>query len=420
MTLLDLIQIAKYKLIALVNGEQVAQKPSLLISRGRNIFGPEHEIFRKSFRSFIEKQVVPHYEDFESKGAVSRDVWTAAGDAGFIGLDIDEEYGGGGGSDFRFNAIIGEEVARAGTPGFAISLHNDVISPYLNLMTDEQMTRYLPSFCRGQLIVAIAMTEPEAGSDLKGIRSSAVQDNGGDFILNGRKTFITNGLSCDLVIVAAQCQTAAGPGGISLFLVDRGTPGFEVGHRLKKIGQHAQDTAELSFDNVCIPSNNLLGNLGEGFGYLMANLAQERLSIAVNAVASAEAILEITAEYCAQRTAFGQPIGSFQHSRFTFADLVTAVHVQRVFIDQCLQDHLSGALSPVTAAMAKLSATETQKHVIDRCLQLHGGYGYMREYAVARAYMDSRVQTIYGGTSEIMKEIIGRALGFGEKRASAR
>lgn len=398
----------------------MTHKSRLLISRERNIFDPEHEIFRQSFRSFIEKHVVPRYEDFESKGFVSRDVWTAAGDAGFIGLDIDETYGGGGVSDFRFNAIIGEEVARAGAPGFAISLHNDVISPYLKLMTDEQKRRYLPPFCRGQIVVAIAMTEPEAGSDLQGIRSSVVQDNGGHFILNGRKTFITNGLSCDLVIVAARSQTPAGPDGISLFLVDRGTPGFEVGQRLEKIGQHAQDTAELWFENVLIAPNNVLGGLGEGFGYLMANLAQERLSIAVNAIASAETILEITAEYCTQRTAFGQPIGTFQHNRFTLADLVTAVHLQRVFVDQCLREHLSGALSPATAAMAKLSATETQKHIVDRCLQLHGGYGYMREYMVGRAYIDSRVQTIYGGTSEIMKEIIGRALGFGEKRSSAR
>jgi alkylation response protein AidB-like acyl-CoA dehydrogenase len=220
--------------------------------------------------------------------------------------------------------------------------------------------------------------------------------------------------------VAARSHTAAGPSGISLLLVDRGTPGFEVGPRLEKIGQRAQDTAELWFDNVRVPSANILGGLGDGLGYLMANLVQERLSIAVNAIASAEAVLEATAEHCVQRTAFEQPIGTFQHIRFTLADLVTAVHVQRVFVDRCLQDHLSGILSPATAAMAKLSATETQKHVVDRCLQLHGGYGYNREYLVGRAFMDTRVQTIYGGTSEIMKEIIGRALGFGEKRSAAR
>jgi alkylation response protein AidB-like acyl-CoA dehydrogenase len=303
-------------------------------------------------------------------------------------------------------------LVAAGATGFGATLHNDVILPYLSrLASEEQKQRWLPGFCSGELISAIAMTEPGAGSDLQGIRAIA-RRTGEGYLLNGQKTFISNGILADLVIVVARTDPDAGHEGISLLVVERDMPGFERGRNLAKIGQKAQDTAELFFHDVLVPARNLLGEEGKGFAYLMRNLPQERLSIAVAAIAGAEKVLELTKEYCRTRTAFGQPIGKFQHTRFELAEMATEVQIGRVFLDRCVAEHLRGALSGEDAAMAKWWLTELNKRVVDRCLQLHGGYGYMMEYPVARAFVDSRVQTIYGGTTEIMKEIVGRAMGF--------
>ena len=377
----------------------------------RELFDAEHEAFRESARAFITKELVPRQEEWEAAGVVSRDVWLAAGKQGFLGMAVDEEYGGGGVDDFRFNAIFDEELVSAGVSGFGVPVHNDINVPYLNLATEEQKRRWLPGFCSGEIITAIAMTEPGAGSDLQGIRTTAVRD-GDEYVINGQKTFISNGILADLVIVVARTDPDAGHKGISLIAVERGTPGFERGRNLDKIGQKSQDTAELFFNDVRVPAANLLGEEGQGFVYLMQNLPQERLSIAVAAAASAEKVLETTKQYCRDRTAFGRPIGKFQHIRFEIAEMATEVEIGRVFTDRCVRDHVRGELDVEHAAMAKWWLTELNKRVVDRCLQLHGGYGYMTEYPVAKAFLDSRVQTIYGGTTEIMKEIIGRSMGF--------
>ncbi|MER7274874.1 acyl-CoA dehydrogenase family protein [Dactylosporangium sp. NPDC000244] len=375
----------------------------------RTTFTAEHRAFADMVRAFIGKEIAPHHERWEADGIVDRAVWRAAGAAGLLGFFVDERYGGGGVTDRRFNAILTEELARAGASGPAFGLHNDIIGPYLtDLTTDEQRQRWLPGYCSGEIITAIAMSEPGAGSDLQGITTTAVRD-GDEYVLNGQKTFISNGILADLVIVVARTDPAAGHRGISLLVVERGMPGFERGRNLDKIGQKAQDTAELFFSDVRVPVANRLGAEGEGFRYLMRNLAFERLSIAVAALAGAEAVFEQTLAYCKQRQAFGRPIGTFQHNRFVLAELATELRLGRVFVDQCLID---AALTAETAAMAKWWCTELQLRTVDRCLQLHGGYGYMREYAVARAYLDARVQTIYGGTTEIMKELIGRSLGL--------
>ncbi|AWI32045.1 acyl-CoA dehydrogenase family protein [Streptomyces tirandamycinicus] len=376
----------------------------------RQIFDAEHEAFRETVRSFIGKEVLPHYEQWEKDGIVSRDVWLAAGRQGLLGPAVPEEYGGGGNSDFRYSAVLAEEFTRAGAPGLAIGLHNDVIGPYLtSLATEEQKRRWLPGFCSGEIITAIAMTEPGAGSDLQGIRTTA-EDCGDHWLLNGSKTFISNGILADLVIVVARTAPEGGAKGLSLLVVERGTEGFERGRNLDKIGQKAQDTAELFFDDVRVPKENLLGQRDGAFGHLMTNLAQERLSIAVAAIAAAEHLLEITTRYVKEREAFGRPLAKLQHIRFEIAEMATECAVTRTFLDRCIVDHSDGRLDAVHASMAKWWATELQKRVADRCLQLHGGYGYMAEYRVARAFTDGRIQTIYGGTTEIMKEIIGRAL----------
>ncbi|MEV4918738.1 acyl-CoA dehydrogenase family protein [Streptomyces tirandamycinicus] len=376
----------------------------------RQIFDAEHEAFRETVRSFIGKEVLPHYEQWEKDGIVSRDVWLAAGRQGLLGPAVPEEYGGGGNSDFRYSAVLAEEFTRAGAPGLAIGLHNDVIGPYLtSLATEEQKRRWLPGFCSGEIITAIAMTEPGAGSDLQGIRTTA-EDRGDHWLLNGSKTFISNGILADLVIVVARTAPEGGAKGLSLLVVERGTEGFERGRNLDKIGQKAQDTAELFFDAVRVPKENLLGQRDGAFGHLMTNLAQERLSIAVAAIAAAEHLLEITTRYVKEREAFGRPLAKLQHIRFEIAEMATECAVTRTFLDRCIVDHSDGRLDAVHASMAKWWATELQKRVADRCLQLHGGYGYMAEYRVARAFTDGRIQTIYGGTTEIMKEIIGRAL----------
>jgi alkylation response protein AidB-like acyl-CoA dehydrogenase len=377
----------------------------------RTLFEPEHELFREAYHAFLERHVAPHHEQWERDKIVDRGVWLEAGKQGFLGMAVPEEYGGGGNPDFRYNAIITEETTAGRYSGIGFGLHNDVIAPYLlRLANDEQKARWLPKFCTGELITAIAMTEPGTGSDLQGIKTRAVRD-GDAWILNGSKTFITNGINSDLVIVVARTDADRGALGFSLLVVERGMDGFERGRKLDKIGLDAQDTAELSFNNVCVPAANLLGEEGQGFVYLMQNLPQERLSIAIMAAAAMESVLESTLEYTKERKAFGKPIGSFQNSRFVLAELATEATAVRIMVDEFIRLHLEEKLTAEQAAMAKWYSTEAQVRLIDRCLQLHGGYGYMREYGIARAYLDSRVQTIYGGTTEIMKEIIGRKLG---------
>ncbi|MEU3744405.1 MULTISPECIES: acyl-CoA dehydrogenase family protein [Streptomyces] len=376
----------------------------------RQLYTADHEAFRAVVRTFLEKEVLPYYEQWEKDGVVSREVWLAAGRQGLLGLAVDEEYGGGGTPDFRYGAVLAEEFTRAGAPGLAIGLHNDIIGPYLtSLATDEQKRRWLPGFCSGETVTAIAMTEPGAGSDLQGIRTTA-EDHGDHWILNGSKTFISNGILADLVIVVARTTPEGGAHGLSLLVVERGAEGFERGRNLDKIGQKSQDTAELFFHDVRVPKENLLGELNGAFVHLMTNLAQERLAIAVAGIAGAEHLLEITSRYVKEREAFGRPLAKLQHVRFEIAEMATECAVTRTFVDRCIEEHASGALDAVHASMAKWWATELQKRVADRCLQLHGGYGYMSEFPVARAYTDGRIQTIYGGTTEIMKEIIGRSL----------
>ncbi|MEV0532032.1 acyl-CoA dehydrogenase family protein [Kitasatospora sp. NPDC050463] len=376
----------------------------------RDIYTEEHEDFRATVRSFLAKEVLPHYDRWERAGIVDRSAWLAAGRQGLLGLAVPEEYGGGGAADFRYAAVLAEEFARAGASGLALGLHNDIIGPYLtSLATDEQKRRWLPGFCSGELITAIAMTEPGTGSDLQGIRTHAV-DQGDHYLLNGAKTFISNGILADLVVVVARTTPEGGSRGLSLLVVERGMPGFERGRNLDKIGQKAQDTAELFFEDVRVPKANLLGGEHQGFLHLMQNLAQERLTIAAAAIAGAEYLVEITTDYVKQREAFGRPLARLQHVRFEIAEMATESAVTRAFVDRCITEHNRYALTPADASMAKWWATELQKRTADRCLQLHGGYGYMSEYPVARAFTDGRIQTIYGGTTEIMKEIVGRSL----------
>ena len=380
----------------------------------RTLFTEEHNLFRDSFKHFLEKEVVPNYEQWEKDGIVSREMWLKAGQQGFLGLAVPEEYGGIGVNDFRYSAIMAEESARAGvvSAGMVIGLHNDIILPYfIAYANEEQKQRWLPGMCSGELITAIAMTEPGTGSDLAAIRTTA-ERIGDYYLLNGQKTFISNGIISDVVIVVAKTDPALRHKGISLLVVERSMQGFNRGRKLDKVGLKAQDTAELSFEDVKVPITNLLGEEGKGFSYLMRQLAQERLSVGVSAVAACETAMEITLEYCKERTAFGQPIGSFQNSRFKLAEMKTEIEIARVFVDRCIEELNDGNLTPETAAMAKWWTSDLQKRVVDQCVQLHGGYGYMLEYPIARAYLDARVQSIYAGTNEIMKEIIGRSMGI--------
>ncbi|MEU1720664.1 acyl-CoA dehydrogenase family protein [Nonomuraea sp. NPDC005692] len=379
----------------------------------RDLFDEEHLLFRETVREFMAREVVPHHGQWEKDGIVPREVWKKAGEIGMFGFGVPEEYGGSGITDFRYNAVIVEEIIRSGASGLGFSLHNDVMAPYVvELTDDEQKQRWLPGFASGELITAIAMTEPGAGSDLQGIRTTAVRE-GDHYVVNGQKTFITNGVNADLVVVVAKTDPEAGARGTTLIVVERGMEGFNRGRNLDKVGMKAQDTAELFFENVRVPVTNRLGpNEGEGFFHLMNNLPQERLSIAVAAVAAAEAVLEQTIEYCKTRQAFGRNLGSFQNTRFVLAELATETEIARHYVDKCILALNARQLTVVDAAKAKWWTTELQNKVIDRCLQLHGGYGYMMEYPVAKAWLDSRVQTIYGGTTEIMKEIIGRSFGF--------
>ena len=378
----------------------------------RDIFEPEHLVFRDTVRQFLTRHVLPHHASWEQAGMVERWVWKAAAEQGLLGLQAEETYGGGGIDDFRFNVILDEEIARSGATGLTFGLQNDIVGPYLySLATREQKERWLPGVCRGETILAVAMSEPNAGSDLQGITTAAVRD-GDHYVLNGTKTFISSGMLADLVVVVARTDREAGARGFSLLVVERDMDGFERGRKLDKVGLKAMDTAELFFRDVRVPVTNLLGAEGGGFGYLMANLPQERLNIAVSAVAAAEAAQEMTLQFSKSRTAFGQPIGRFQHSKFTLAEMATEVQIARVFVDRCVELHVRGELTAVEAAMAKWWTTELHKKVVDACVQLHGGYGYMLEYPIARAYVDTRVETIFGGTTEIMKEIIGRSLGL--------
>jgi alkylation response protein AidB-like acyl-CoA dehydrogenase len=378
----------------------------------RDIFASEHDDFRDLARAFIAKEVTPYHEKWEADKMVSRDVWLAAGRAGLLGIEIEEKYGGGGAKDYRYYLIFNEEMARAGATGPGFAVHNDINGPYFQrLATPEQSERWLPGYCSGEVITAIAMTEPEAGSDLQGMRTTAVRD-GDHYVLNGSKTFISNGQLCDLVIVAARTDAGAGYRGISLLVVERGMPGFERGRNLDKVGMHAQDTSELFFHDVRVPAANLLGEEGGGFVALMQNLPRERLAIGATALAGAETVFAATLAYCKERQAFGRAIGKFQHNRFVLAEIATELAVARAFTDKAVLEHNAGRLSVADAAMVKWWDTELCNRVVDRCVQLFGGYGYMREYPVARAFTDSRVQTIFGGTTEIMKEIIGRDLGL--------
>ncbi|GGO03279.1 acyl-CoA dehydrogenase family protein [Microbispora bryophytorum] len=379
----------------------------------RDLFDEEHDLFRETVREFMAREVVPHHAQWEKDGIVPREVWKKAGELGMFGFSVPEEYGGSGITDFRYNMVIVEEVIRVGASGLGFGLHNDIMAPYMvDLTDDEQKQRWLPGFASGELITAIGMTEPGAGSDLQGIRTTAVRE-GDHYVVNGQKTFITNGINSDLVVVVTKTDPSAGARGTSLLVVERGMEGFTRGRNLEKVGMHAQDTAELFFDNVRVPVANLLGGEeGQGFFQLMHNLPQERLSIAVAAVAAAETVLEETIEYCRNRTAFGRSIGKFQNTRFLLAELATEVEIARHYVDKCVRALNAKELTAVDAAKAKWWTTELQNKVIDRCVQLHGGYGYMLEYPVAKAWLDSRVQTIYGGTTEIMKEIIGRSFGF--------
>jgi acyl-CoA dehydrogenase len=376
----------------------------------RRIFSPEHDDFREAVRGFLTAEALPHTEEWEGAGLVDRDFWTKACRQGLVGFAAPEELGGAGQRDFRFNVVIDEEVALLGVVGDNFNLTNDIVLPYfLDLTTEEQRRRWVPQITSGERVVAIAMSEPGAGSDLRGMTSTARRD-GDAWVLNGSKTFVTNGVQADLIVVAAYVRGVEGIEGLGLFVVEAEMDGFERGRKLDKVGHRAQDTAELFFHDVRVPAENVLGEPGHGLHHLMANLPQERLSMAVTGIAAAERALSITLDYTRERRAFGKPIASFQASRFALADVATEVQAGRAFVDTCIAAHAEGELTPVEAAGAKLWATELQNRVIDRCVQLFGGYGYMEEYEIARMWRDARVTRIYGGTSEIMREIIGRSL----------
>ncbi len=383
----------------------------------RRLYEDLHEDFRASFRTFLEREVIGEenrYGQWEREGLVPREVFARAGAGGFTGMAVPEEHGGAGAEDFRLNLVIGEETQRAAVGGFGlgITLHNDICLPYfLSYCDAAQRERWLAGIAAGELITAVAMTEPGIGSDLAAMSTTAKRD-GDHFLLNGAKTFITNGINADLVITAVKTDPSERHRGISLLILERGMEGFERGRNLEKIGQHSQDTAELSFLDVRVPVENLLGEEGQGFLYLVSNLPQERLSIAASAVAAAEAALGWTLEYVLERKAFGQSIGSFQASRFTVAEVRSEIEIGRVYIDRCAEALNAGELTPEDAAIAKWWCTDLQGRVIDRCLQLFGGYGYMLEYPIARAFADARVTRIYGGANEIMKEIVGRSMGL--------
>ena len=382
----------------------------------RTLFTDEHEEFRASFRTFLEREIAPHREEWDEQRLVPHDAFRAAGAAGFLGMAVPEEFGGAGIDDFRLNVVQAEEIQRLGLMGFGmgLGLHNDLCMPYLlEYTTPEQKERWLPGVVSGDLLPSIAMTEPGTGSDLAGIATKAIKGDDGDYRVDGAKTFISSGLNTNLVIAAVKTDPAERHRGLSLLVIEGDTPGFERGRKLDKIGLPAQDTAELFFTDARVPAANLLGEEGQGFRYLSANLAQERMSIAVQGVSAADAAIAWTVDYVRERTAFGKPIGTLQNTRFVLAELRTEVDVAQAFVDRCTEELVDGTLSAEDAAKAKWWCSEMQGRVVDRCLQLFGGYGYMTEYPIARSYQDARITRIYGGTTEIMKEIIGRSMQLG-------
>ena len=381
----------------------------------RTLFAPEHETFRDSVRRFMQEEVVPHDERWQEQGYADKEVWRKAGANGFLCPTMPPEYGGSG-ADKLYSVVLMEEQARANNSTLGFGLHSEIVAPYLLAYGSEALKKkYLPRMASGEMVGAIAMSEPGAGSDLQGVKTTALKKKD-SYLLNGSKTFITNGWNCDLVIVVAKTDPARGAKGTSLLIVDTSMQGFTKGKRLKKMGLKGQDTAELFFDNVEVPAQNLLGQEGNGFIYLMQELPWERLQIAIGAVAMAEAALEWTRAYVAERKAFGKPVSSFQNTRFKLAELATEVQVARVFVDKCIQLLIEKQLDTATASMAKYWVTDLECKVMDECVQLHGGYGYMWEFPIARAYVDARVQRIYGGTNEIMKEVISRSMGLGGEK----
>ncbi|MBA4214576.1 MAG: acyl-CoA dehydrogenase [Polaromonas sp.] len=379
----------------------------------RTLFNADHEAFRDSFRKFIDKEIAPHHETWEEQGYVDRAVWSKAGENGFLCMTLPEACGGSE-ADKLYSVVQMEEIARTGFTGIGFGLHSEIVAPYiLHYGTEAQKQKYLPKLATGEMVGAIAMSEPAAGSDLQGVKSTAIKQSDGSYLLNGSKTFITNGWHADLVIVVAKTDPSAGAKGTSLLLVERGMPGFEKGKRLKKLGMKAQDTSELFFDNVKVPAENLLGGEGKGFICLMEQLPWERLQIAIGAVAAAQAAIDWTVEYTKDRKVFGQAVAAFQNTRYKLAELQTEVQVARVFVDKCCELVNVDKLDTATASMAKYWCSDLQCKVMDECVQLFGGYGYMWEYPITRAYADARVQRIYGGTNEIMKEVISRAMGLG-------
>ena len=378
----------------------------------RTVFGEEHEMFRATVKDFIEREIAPHHDKWEKDGIVPRELWRKAGETGLLLTGIPEEYGGAG-ANFLMSAILIEEMSKGLYSGPGFRLHSDIVAPYiLHYGSEEQKRSLLPRMARGEIITAIAMTEPGTGSDLQGIRTTAVRQ-GNELIVNGQKTYITNGQLADVIIVAAKTDPGEGAKGISLVIVEADRPGFARGRNLEKIGNKAQDTSELFFDNVRVPPSNILGAEGRGFSYLMQELPQERLIVGLAAVAIMEAALEWTLAYTRDRKAFGRPIADFQNSRFKLAEVATEAQVARVFVDKCLELHIAGQLDVPTAAMQKWWLTEVEGRVLDICLQLHGGAGFMWEYPIARAYADARVHRIFAGTTEIMKEIVARSLMVG-------
>ena len=378
----------------------------------RRIFDDEHEDFRQSVRRWLTNEVAPHFDDWERDGIVPREVFAAAGSNGFIATQVAEEFGGAGVDDFRFNVVLSEECFRLSLGGFGVglTLHNDVCLPYfLEYCDEEQKQRWLPGITDGTLITAIAMTEPGTGSDLAGIKTKAIRD-GDHYVVDGAKTFITNGINADLLVTAVKTDPSQRHKGISMLIIEGDTPGLERGRNLEKIGMHSQDTAELFFNEARVPVENLLGSEGQGFGQMVHNLAQERLSVAVAGIATAQAAIRMTVEYVKERQAFGSPISTFQNTRFELAACKAETDAAQAFVDEATMQLVEGTLSVERAAEVKLYCTEVQGRVIDRCLQLFGGYGYMLEYPIARLYADARVSRIYAGSNEIMKEIVGRSL----------
>ncbi len=369
----------------------------------------EKELFRDSVRKFLEKEVEPHYEQWEEDGIWPREVWTRLGENGFLCVDVPAEYGGYGAS-FELSSAIVEELSRAGYGALAsaVSVHSDIVTPYiLHLGTEQQKQQWLPKMVTGESVAAIGMTEPGAGSDLQGMATSAIKD-GDDYVINGQKTFITNGQHCDVIVLATKTDPKLGARGMTLFTVDCGLDGFERGRNLEKMGMHSADTSELFFQDVRVPASDILGGEGQGFTNLMNELQRERLILGVGGVASADGMLDITVEYVKQRKAFGEPISSFQNTRYVLADMRTEIELNRAMVEKYSKQFMAGELTAAEASMCKLAATEMQGRVADRCLQLFGGYGYMKEYPISRFYVDARIQRIYGGTSEIMKELISR------------